>query len=91
MRRRIPVIRPDSYWINRTLCDVLEEMRKCHETRNYASLLALVEEAQSMANRMESGLADKKDLIKMNEEWSELRKKLKVGRDELESLVGKEK
>ena len=66
----------DNYWVNRTLCDVLDEMRKCHETRNYAGLMALVEEAQSKANRMESGLADKKDLVKMEEEWHQLKKEI---------------
>lgn len=60
-------------WPNRTGCDVLEEMRKCHSTRNYASLLALVEEMQSIANRMEAGLEDKRDV----RNWKETRKELK--------------
>jgi len=46
---------------NRTMCDVLEEMRSCWKTRNFAALLGLVEEAQSMANRMESALSEKRD------------------------------
>ena len=58
---------------NRTLCDVLAEMRKCDTTRNYAYLLSLIEEAQHYANRMESALADKKDI----REWSDMRSKLK--------------
>ena len=32
---------------NRTLCSVLEEMRKCYETRNFAVLPGLIEEAQT--------------------------------------------
>ena len=47
--------------LNRTMCDVLEEMRMCHKTHNYAPILGLVEEAQSMANRMEGSLYDKAD------------------------------
>lgn len=81
----------DSYWVNRTLCDVLDEMRKCHETRNYAGLMALVEEAQSKANRMESGLADKKDLVAMEEEWHSLRKEIKKLRKKRDKLKGKKK
>lgn len=79
----------ESYWVNRTLCDVLEEMRKCHETRSYAGLLALVEEAQAKANRMEAGLEDKKDLIKMEEEWHKLRKQIKKLRKKKEELKKK--
>ena len=78
--------REDSYWTNRTICDVLEEMRKTHETRNYASLLALIEEAQSMGNRMEAGLEDKRDLIKMHDEWSKLKKEIKELRKEKKEL-----
>jgi len=66
-----------SFWVNRSICDVLEEMRKCYESRNFASLLGLIEEAQSMANRMESGLSDKSDIEEMNEKWHEKKKKLK--------------
>jgi hypothetical protein len=64
---------------NRTLCDVLAEMRKCDTTRNYAYLLSLIEEAQHYANRMESALADKRDI----REWSDMRSKLK---DEIKEL-----
>jgi len=44
---------------NRTLCDVLEEMRECYKTHNYSYLMGLVEEAQGMGRRMEAGLWDK--------------------------------
>lgn len=58
---------------NRTLCAVLDEMRKAHETRNYSYLEGLIEEAQSMGNRMEAALTDKKDV----EDWGERRRELK--------------
>ena len=80
--------REDAYWVNRTLCGVLEDMRSCDKVKNYAALGGLIEEAQILGNRMEAGLDDKKDLVKMNIEWSELRKKLKEARKELKELVG---
>ncbi len=58
---------------NRTLCDVLEELRKCYETRNFSYSLGLIEEVQSLANRMESALSDKKNI----EDWTKRRKELK--------------
>ena len=51
----------DDYWINRTLCDVLEDMRTCDKTKNYAALLSLVEECQIKTERMIKGLNVKKD------------------------------
>ena len=76
-----------SYWfINRTLCDVLEEMRKCNETRNYCGLISLIEEAQSMANRMEASLYEKKDLNNMHDEWVKLKKEIKILRKERDEL-----
>ena len=74
------------FWRHRTLCDVLEEMRKCNETRNYAPIAGLIEEAQSMGNRMESGLAEVKDLQKMSEAWATARKELKKTEETLKKL-----
>lgn len=79
---------------NRTICDVLEEMRKCDKTRNYAAVAGLVEEIQSMGNRMEAALEDKKNV----ETWTEKRAKLKCEindlmqkRDKLRNELGKKK
>ena len=64
--------------LHRTLCDCLEELRTCHETRNYSYYLALVEEAQSMANRMEAGLARKQSKINnLEEQVEEIKENLK--------------
>lgn len=74
---------------NRYVCDVLEEMRKCYKTRNFAPLMGLIEEAQTMANRMEGALgckhdyntwhdrvkAEKKEYQKLLAETNKLRKK----------------
>jgi len=68
------------YWANRTACDVLEEMRKCNETRNYCPIVGLIEELQGMCNRMESALGDKRQV----EQMSETRREFKVELKELE-------
>ena len=44
------------YWGDRTMCDALEEMRKASKSKNYSYLDGLIEEVQSMGNRMEAGL-----------------------------------
>lgn len=72
---------------NRTLCDVLGEMRKCHETRNFSYILGLIEEAQAMGNRMEGALEDIRDLRGIREEVKELQQKrrelIKENKDEI--------
>jgi predicted nucleic acid-binding Zn-ribbon protein len=64
------------YYLNRTLCDVLEEMRKLNDTRNYGALIGLIEEAQSMGNRMEASLRNVRDIKRMEAQWRELRKEI---------------
>ena len=71
------------YGLNRYICDVLEEMRTSTKTLNFALIPSLIEEVQTMANRMEMALHDMKDLeqLKMNivekkEELKKLEKKI---------------
>ena len=71
------------FGVNRYLCDVLEDMRKCFETLNFAPMKSLIEEAQILGNRMEAGLGDKRDLVKLGEE----RHKLKQEYKRLQKLV----
>lgn len=59
---------------NRLLCSVLEEMRKACETSNYGYMPGLIEEVQTLANRMESALGEKHDM----EYYREQRKELKA-------------
>lgn len=66
-----------SSYPNRTICDVLKEMRACCKTLNFSSLIGLIEEAQSMGNRMEAALEDKRDVKTFQEERSKLIKELK--------------
>ena len=75
---------------NRTLCDVLEEMRSLDKTKNYSSLLSLIEEVQSMANRMESKLHDVKDLERVRDRLRIARKKLKKVKKKTRDITGEE-
>jgi hypothetical protein len=60
---------------NRTLCSVLEEMRRCYDTRNFAPLSGLIEEAQTYANRMEAKLSDVKDYRTLKARYKKLSEK----------------
>lgn len=71
---------------NRTLCDVLKEIRTCYETRSFSSLLGLVEEVQTLANRMEAALWDQGDLEYARDELSELKKEKKKLEQEIKIL-----
>jgi hypothetical protein len=62
---------------NRLICSVLEEMRKAYETRNFSYLPGLIEEAQSLANRMESKLWDQHDFTRTQEEHKRLKEEIK--------------
>lgn len=65
---------------NRYICTVLDEMRDCVKTSNFSYLSGLIEEAQSLANRMESRLYEIKDFEKLHEDIRKLKaekKKLK--------------
>ena len=77
---------------NRTVCGVLQEMRRVYETRNFASLLGLIEEVQSMANRMEARLYDLGDYEDWQENYEILKadiKKLRKERDDLNRGIRK--
>jgi len=71
---------------NRTLCRVLDEMRKANETRNFSYLLGLIEEAQVMGDRMEAGLYDKADEETLRETIKQLEARRKILRDEVNAL-----
>ena len=71
------------YGLNRYICDVLEEMRTSTKTLNFALIPSLIEEVQTMANRMEMALSDMKDLeqlkmdiVEKKEELKKLKKKI---------------
>ena len=65
------------FGISRTMCEVFEEMRKCCKTGNYSYLPGLIEEAQSMGNRMESKLETYKDIKDAEDYIKKLKKEIK--------------
>ena len=71
---------------NRYLCSVLEEMRECTRTLNFSYLLGLIEEAQSLANRMEAHLYEIKDFNRLHKDIKALEKKKKKLKEEVEEL-----
>lgn len=71
---------------NRYVCDVLDEMRKLYETRNFSGLLGLIEEVQTLVNRMEAGLRDYKDAGYNEDRIAEIKKELKELRKEKKEL-----
>lgn len=78
---------------NRYVCDVLEEMRKCHETRCYGVLPGLIEEVQTLVNRMEAALNERHDYnawhARVNEEKAEVKRLIAEG-NKLRKKQGKE-
>ncbi len=60
-------------WNNRTFCDVVEEMRNCAKNLNFGPVMGLLEELQSIGNRMEAGLGDKKQYKQVQDELPGLR------------------
>lgn len=48
----------------RYICAVLDQMRKCDETKSYAHLVSLIEEGQMYADRMESALEASEELCR---------------------------
>jgi hypothetical protein len=62
---------------NRYICTVLDEMRDCIKTLNFSYLSGLIEEAQSLANRMESRLYEIKDFERLHEDIRKLKEEKK--------------
>ena len=71
---------------NRLLCAVLEEMRDCAKTLNFSYLSGLIEEAQSLANRMEAHLYEIKDFNRLHKDIKALKKKKKKLEDKVEEV-----
>ena len=71
---------------NRLLCAVLEEMRDCAKTLNFSYLSGLIEEAQSLGNRMEAHLYEIKDYNRLHKDIKALKKKKKKLEDKVEEV-----
>ena len=68
---------------NRTICSALEEMRALYKSYNFAGILGLIEEVQSMANRMESALYDLHDHDRLLADIKKLKAEKKAIKKEL--------
>ena len=73
----------------RTLCSVLEEMRKAYETCNFSYLPGLIEEVQHLGNRMEAALEEKHQVEYYHEKAKEAEKEYKEVQARLEELQTK--
>lgn len=62
---------------SRYICSVLDEMRNCYKTYNFSIMASLIEEVQTMANRMEAALDDKNSMEYYHDELKRLRKEKK--------------
>lgn len=77
----------------RYLCDILADMRKAYETRNFSYLLGMIEELQYRANRMESRIEDISSVESLEIQRLALRaeiKELKAERRKLKAEKGEE-
>jgi hypothetical protein len=79
------------YGLNRYVCDVLEEMRTSVKTLNFAMIPSLIEEVQTMANRMEMALEDMKDLKGLKEEIHNKKEVLKALENKIKKKERKKK
>ena len=62
---------------SRLLCEVLEDMRTCDKTKSYGCLPGLIEEAQVLGNRMESGLENVRKIKQIEEQKSKYKKEIR--------------
>ena len=77
------------YGLNRYVCDVLEEMRTSVKTLNFAMIPSLIEEVQTMVNRMEMALEDMKDLKGLKEEIYDKKKEYETLKDKIRKIEKK--
>lgn len=84
------------YWLNgpnRYVCSVLDEMRKLNRSLSHLSMyrykkmqFTLIEEAQTLVNRMECGLEDWRDLNDTTKKLTKIKREVKEKRKELALL-----
>ena len=79
------------YGLNRYVCDVLDEMRTSVKTLNFAMIPSLIEEVQTMANRMEMALSDLKDLKLLKEDIVDKKEELEALQTQIKKLEKKKK
>tara|TARA_Y100000310_G_C20642220_1_gene794629 strand:- start:723 stop:1136 length:414 start_codon:yes stop_codon:yes gene_type:complete len=77
------------HYRNRTMCEVLDEMRAMFKTLSFGGMAGLIEEIQAMGNRMESALNDQKDLDRARQSLKTLLVKYDKLYEEVTSLEEK--
>jgi archaellum component FlaC len=93
------------YGNSRFVCTVIEEMRKSlsvigeysvnglvklKEQTDFIHLLSLVEEMQTLANRMEAKLSDQSELEELHEKISKLKKEAKALTKKIKDAKGED-
>jgi len=71
---------------NRYACNIVEEMRNCLKTLNFSSMGGLIEEMQTIFNRMEASLETQRCYLDLAEDCKKLNKKKKELRKEVKKL-----
>jgi len=74
---------------NRMYCSVLDEMRETMKTHNFSYLPGLIEELQTIGNRMESALDTQNDLQRLTVELGDLKVEYKTLIKQYNELVDK--
>ncbi len=78
-------------WPARTVCGVLDDMRKCYKTYNFSAIASLIEECQMLANRMEANLDTKTSYEDRRIELRKINKKIKDAEKKLEEVTKEKK
>lgn len=78
------------FYTNRTICDCLNEMRELTKTLNFSPILGLVEEIQTMANRMEARLDENKQIEGGYKVKKQLKEEIKLLEIKLKNLKQEE-
>lgn len=63
--------KPYYAYTNRTLCEILNDMRSCYQTYQFGTIAGLIEELQVKANRMEAALGDTQSYEEIQEKRAE--------------------
>jgi|SaaInlV_150m_DNA_2_1039686.scaffolds.fasta_scaffold11222_2 peptidoglycan hydrolase CwlO-like protein len=82
----------EEFMANRYFCTVIDEMRSCYKTRNFSIVMGLLEELQSIGNRMEAKCGDINDANRYLDDVRNLKreiKSLKRNRDKLNRKIEK--
>ncbi len=78
--------------IERYICTVIDEMRQCYKTYNFGCIQGLIEEFQTLANRMEAKLSQVAEVKNLHEQIKKLdkqREDLEIEVEELKIKKGK--